>query len=86
MRLTFTHARTIDILEALHVLLAMQYICVCTASRLRIGVLSDIVLSRDFGIEAVDNGGGDLDMGGLGEEHEELNEQQRLAMPGRRQE
>ena len=54
-------------------------------------MLSDIVLSRDFGIEAVDNGGGGLDTGGLdrgglGDEHEELYEQQRLSMPGRRQE
>ena len=48
------------------------------------GVLSAIVLSREFGLEAVDAGEG---LGRLGdEEHEEysLYEHQRLSAPGQR--
>ena len=42
-------------------------------------MLSGIVLSRGFGVEAVDNGGGGLDLGGL---DEQLEEEQHLSVPG----
>ena len=42
-------------------------------------MLSGIVLSREFGVEAVDNGGGGLDLGGL---DEQLEEEERLSVPG----
>ena len=51
----------------------------CIANSLRPGVLSGIVLSRGFGVEAVDNGGGGLDLGGL---DEQLEEEQHLSVPG----
>ena len=48
------------------------------------GVPSDIVLSREFGLEAVDAGEG---LGSLGDEQQEdysLYEHQRLSTPGQR--
>ena len=50
------------------------------AHGLRISVSSGIVLSTDFGVEAVDSGGGELDLCGLAEEIHE--EQERLSVPG----
>ena len=52
----------------------------CRPSSLRPGVCLTIVLRNEFGIEAVDNGSGGLDLGGLADEQHE--EQQRLSVPG----
>ena len=46
-------------------------------------MLSGTVLNREFGVEAVDEGGGGLDLGGLADEqHGGLSEEQRLSAPG----